>query len=246
MMAKIKIKIVILGNLPHRFNIQKIQQWRSGLFSIVESIDYHSLTSDSDTLGWAYSDELISTQLPDFQDSDFLLALTNVPLENDWYSRRLKNNKVIFTFHEIKDYLLYENIPLENVVLRVLYAYSLGYMRSGGKIPEYHELSGFTHDETRGCLYDMNGIKFDLVESCVNPIICIDCEHKLSSGKVPLNLISDTKQELKKVKKDLYFRWMDFIKIHPVLSVAISLFSVVFFGSVSSLIATLIYEKLIK
>lgn len=119
-------------------------------------------------------------------------------------------------------------------------------MRSGGKIPEYHELSGFTHDETRGCLYDMNGIKFDLVESCVNPIICIDCEQKLSSGKVPLNLISDTKQELREVKKDLYFRWMDFIKIHPILSVAISLFSVVFFGSVSSLIATLIYEKLIK
>lgn len=46
MMAKIKVKIVILGNLPHRFNIQKIQQWRSSLFSIAESIDYHSLTSD--------------------------------------------------------------------------------------------------------------------------------------------------------------------------------------------------------
>lgn len=245
-MAKIKIKIVILGNLPHRFNIQKIQQWQSNLFSIAEGIDYHSLTSDSDTIGWGYSDKLISTQLPDFQDSNFLLALTNVPLENDWYSRRLKNNKVIFTFHEIKDYLLYENIPLENVVLRILYAYSLGYMRSGGKIPEYHELSGFTHDETRGCLYDMNGIKFDLVESCVNPIICSDCEHKLSSGKVPLNLISDTRKELNKVKKDLYFRWVDFIKIHPILSVMISLFSVVFFGSASSLIATLIYEELIK
>lgn len=245
-MAKIKIKVVILGNLPHRFNIQKIQQWESNLFAIANDIDYHSLTSDSDTPGWGYSDALISKQLPDFEDSNFLIALTNVPLENNWYSRRLQNNKVVFTFHEIKDYLLYENIPLENVVLRVLYAYSLGYMRSGGKIPEYNEVSGFTHDETRGCLYDMNGIKFDLVESCDGPIICNDCEHTLASGKVPLNLIADTRKELKKVRKDIYFRWVDFIKIHPILSLIISLLSVVFFGSISSLIATLIYEKLIK
>ncbi|PHZ21489.1 hypothetical protein [Yersinia massiliensis] len=245
-MSKIKIKIVVLGNLPHRFDIHKIKQWNSNLFEISEEIDYHSLTCNSDTDGWAYSDNVIANQLPSFCDADFLVALTNVPLEDNWYSRRLKDNKVSFTFHEIKDLLVYNNIPLENVVLRILYAYSFGYMMSGNKIPSYDDTPGFTHDETRGCLYDMNGIKFDLVESCDNPIICKDCRHNLSIKKVPLNLIDDVRKELKKIRKTRYYRWADFIKVHPIISLTISLLSVVCLGILSSVIASLLYEYFIK
>lgn len=245
-MAKIKIKIIILGNLPRRFKIEKIQNWKSNLFTIDKNIDYHSLTCDSDIDNWGYSDELISEQLPEFEEASFLIALTNVPLENNWYSRRLKGNRVTFTFHEIKDLLLYENIPLENVFLRVLYAYSLGYMRAGNTIPECGDVTAFTHDETRGCLYDMNGIKFDLIESCNKPIICTECEHRLSTGKVPLNTIASTRKELNKIRKSVYYRWVDFIKLHPIISLSISLLSVLFFGVTSSLIATLLYEKVIK
>ena len=40
-------------------------------------------------------------------------------------SRRLGDNQIVFTFNQIKDYLAWENIPLENAILRVLYAYTL-------------------------------------------------------------------------------------------------------------------------
>lgn len=241
-MAKIKIKIVTLGYIPARFDIKKVQHWKSNLFEI-SSVDYHNLNCDSDIDdAWAYSDDLINRQIPDVDDANFLVVLTNVPLEYNWYSRRLGNNKVIFTFHEIKDYLLYDNIPLENVVYRILYAYSLVYMRSDRRIPDYGEIPGFTHDETKGCLFDMNGIKSDLIESCSKPIICRECEHKLANRMVPNNVIENIKSELKRIKKPLYYIWLDFVKVHPIISLAISSFTVIFLGVIGSLIATSIYE----
>ncbi|MBC3212749.1 hypothetical protein [Serratia fonticola] len=241
-MEKVKIKLATLGYIPARFDIKKVKYWKSELFEI-SSIDIHNLNCESDIdYYWAYSDGLINQQVPELDSSDFLVVLTNVPLENNWYSRRLGGNKIAFTFHEIKDYLLYDNIPLENVIYRILYAYSLVYLRSGRRIPNYEETPGFTHDETKGCLFDMNGIKSDLIESCNKPIICKECEHTLASAKVPINLTENIKLELKRIKKTLYYRWLDFIKLHPIISLIISSFTVIIFGVISSLIATNIYE----
>lgn len=78
-------------------------------------------------------------------------------------------------------------------------------MRSGHRIPDYGEAPGFTHDETKGCLFDMNGIKSDLIESCNKPIICRECEYKLTNAMVPNNVIENIKHELKSVKKPLYY-----------------------------------------
>lgn len=118
----------------------------------------------------------------------------------------------------VKDFLKDENIPLENVVYRILYAYSLAYKSSGDRVSSYDDTPGFTHDETKGCLFDMNGLKTDLIESCDKPIICNDCEHKLSTRKVPTNLIETVKKELRGIRKARYYRWADFIKSHPILS----------------------------
>ena len=244
-MQKIKIKLITLGHIPPKLDKKKILKLKSSLFSIDGNIDDYPLTCDSD-IEWAFSDELMSEQLPTLQDNDFLIAITNVPLEQNWYSRRLGNNNILFTFHEIKDFLEYANIPLENAIFRVLYAYSMVYMKSGNKIPDYDSVVGFTHDETKGCLFDMNGIKTDLIESCAPPIICRDCEHKFSGKNISLNLIQSIKHEIKKIKKPLYYRWVDFVKVHPVISLVLSMFSVVILGMISSIFATLVYEHLVK
>ncbi|WP_038901207.1 hypothetical protein [Dickeya dadantii] len=246
-MSKVIIKIVTLGHMPARFNKNKIAEYKSSLFEITGVIDDYPLTCDSDIPEyWAFSDKLISEQLPTCNDADILIAITSIPLQYDWYSRRLNGNKVAFTFHMVKDFLKEENIPLENVVYRILYAYSLAYKRSGDRLPNYDDTPGFTHDETKGCLFDMNGLKTDLIESCDKPIICKDCEHKLSTGKVPTNLIDTVKKELKEIKKPLYYRWIDFVKSHPIISLCLSMISVVILGMISSIFATLVYEHLIK
>src|SRR5208283_5115351 len=51
-------------------------------------------------------------------------CIVNVPIQDNWYSRRLGNNQVVFTFHQINEFLEHFNIPIENVIYRLLYAYT--------------------------------------------------------------------------------------------------------------------------
>lgn len=233
-MSKVKIKLVSIGHLPINFQTAKVLRWQSSLFDVVGEFENYALRCDSDGPDWEFSDALVKTQLPTKFDSDFMIAIVNVPIESNWYSRRLGDNKVVFTFHQIKDILEYYNIPLENVIYRLLYAYTLLYKRAGDKIPDYDEAPGFTHDETRGCLFDMNGIKTDIVASCDKPIICGECEERLKQEKVSNDLISSAKGEINKIRKELYYRAVDFVKKHPLWALALSSLFAVFLGVVSS------------
>jgi len=243
-MSKIKINLVTVGHLPADFDKSKIQSWKSDVFSIEGDIEDYSLVNDSDGEGWSYTDANLTNQLPCKVAGDFLIALVNVPLELNWYSRRLNDNKVIFTFHEMREILKFSNIPLENIVLRLLYAYSLQFKRSNGKLPTSNEYTNFTHDETRGCLFDMNGIKTDVVYSCHQPDICPDCVGRLRNETVSDNLISKVQLEIKKVQKTLFYRVLDFVKVYPVCSLTISAVSAIVLGTVGSYLATIIYVEL--
>lgn len=243
-MKKVKIKVITIGHLPLHLNLKKVIAWNSSIFEISGEIENYSLRCDSDSYGWEFSDELIKAQLETKFDGDFLLAIVNVPIESNWYSRRLGDNQIVFTFNQIKDVLNQENIPLENAILRVLYSYTLLYKRAGNKIPSAHEAPSFAHDETRGCLFDMNGIKTDLVESCDVPIICEECQERLRKDRVSIEMIDIAKNEIKNIKKDLYFRVIDYIKIHPVISFIISTMFALSIGIAGSIMASYIYEAI--
>jgi hypothetical protein len=239
-MSKVRIKLVTIGHMPLSFNAAKIKKWKSSTFEIVEDIDNYTLNCDSDGERWEFSDQLVKDQLPDQSNRDFMIAIVNVPIEDNWYARRLGDNQVVFTFHEIKEILGYSNIPIENVIYRILYAYTLLYRRAGNQIPELGETVGYTHDETRGCLFDMNGIKTDIIASCHKPIICDECQVKLSTERVSKSDIDLSKKEIKKIRKDLYFRILGGVKKHPVWALFLSSIFAVSLGVASSLIASFI------
>ncbi|NHR07321.1 hypothetical protein HA052_19210 [Chromobacterium haemolyticum] len=221
-MEKVKIKLVTIGHLPLHLNLRRVSAWSSEVFELVGGIDNFDLRCDSDGPDWEFSDDLLRKQLPALSGADFLLTIVNVPIENNWYCRRLGNNQVVFTFSQIREFLAWENIPLENAILRVLYAYTLLYLRSGNKMPGFSEAPSFTHDETRGCLFDMNGIKSDLVESCNKPVVCGECEERLRNERVSNQTINTVQKETKQIRKQLYYRVFDFVKAKPVITLAIS------------------------
>jgi len=134
------------------------------------------------------------------------------------------------------------NIPLENILFRLLYAYNLLFKRSGDKIPESDDITNFTHDETRGCLFDMNGIKTDIVYSLHEPIICPDCVERLRKDKVSNETISYTQKEISTIKKPLFYRLLSFVEKHPIWSIIISSTVAIIIGIISSYIATVLYE----
>jgi hypothetical protein len=121
----------------------------------------------------------------------------------------------------MRNILEYSNIPLENIILRILYEYTLVYKRFGS-IPCVDQDIRFTHDETRGCLFDMTGHKRDVVHSCTKPKLCNACTHKLQNEGISKEIIEAASHEIKKIQKRLFYRIYDFIKIKPVVSILIS------------------------
>jgi hypothetical protein len=243
-MSKVKIKMITLGHMPPHVDIDKIRSWHSQIFEIVGSIENQEIRRNSDGVDWEFSDVLLGEEVAVDPAVNIVFALTSVPLEMNWYSRRIGRNRVVLTFHEIKEYLKQENIPLENLVLRVLYAYSLVFLRSGNKIPDYVDATSFTHDETRGCLYDMNGVKSDVIESCVEPIICSECQEKMRVQRVSNNAISSAQNEMKKIRKNAYFRAADFVKRRPFAALVISSLFALLIGTLGSILASYIYQAI--
>lgn len=245
-MQKVKIKLVTIGHLPLGFQLAKIKKWESSIFEVVDGIENYALRCNSDSQGWEFSDALVKGELPQSSGADFLIAIVNVPIQDNWYSRRLGDNQVVFTFYQIRDILESKNIPLENVIYRLLYAYTLVYKRCNNSIPSLSSKSGLTHDETRGCLFDMNGIKTDLVASCDKPKLCSECQEKLRKERVSNEYINGAQKEIIKIRKELFYRLSDWIKKHPILALLISGFFALLIGVASSIVGSYVYSFLLN
>jgi len=243
-MDKIKIKIVLLGHVPYSLRFDKIKEWDSKLFKVVD-IGSYNITSGADLPSWAFSDNNIEKQLPVREMEDILLAITNVPIENNYYLRRFSNNRVCLTYKGITEILLFNNIPLENLVLRTLYSTSFVYKRYGNRIPQMSENIRYTHDETKGCIFDMNGVKTDVVYSLDRPQLCHSCVEILRSNeinRIDINIINNAQKELRKIRKAKYYQTFDWIKKRPIWALIISIIGAVCLGTISSVIATYIMK----
>lgn len=241
-MTKIKITIAFLGQIPIKLDKQIIAKRASKHFEIDKVLNI-PITSNADGIDWGYSDENIKNMLPNEYSGDFLIAITHVPLENNYYARRFSGNRVCATFYEIADILKISNIPFENLVYRLLYSYLLVYKRNENKLPEPGENINFTHDETRGCIFDMNGIKSDIIYSTNKPKLCNDCIQVLKQKGLTDVELKEIQSELNKIGKSSYYKILDFIQAKPILALIISSFTAIILGVIGSIIASFIYEK---
>lgn len=227
-----------MGHLPIEFNPRIIKQWKSDLFEIADKIESFGFQAKSQREDWSFSDEQLETEIPKITDgANFTIALVNIPLEDKYFARLLSDNRIVLTFHEIKDYLESKNIPIENIVLRVLYSSLFVYKRYREKIPPNSEVANFTHDDTRGCLYDMDGIRGDLIYSCDQPILCDGCRGNLINHHISKEDIDICKREIIKIKKPLVYKISDFIKKRPLVSISISAVAAIFIGVVSAILS---------
>lgn len=243
-MDKIKIKIVIVGSLPFSLKETKIEKWKSDIFEVSGKIQHYELPTDSDLPNWVFSDKNLGEQVPTEFDERFLVAIVNVPLEENWYLRRLSGNRIVFTFYKMEEILRSRNIPLENIIYRLLYASSLAFKSHTNRIPEVSEIKNFTHDETRECLFDMNPNKYDVVYSCHKPIICQDCVARLRRRTVSLDEIRTSQKEIKKIRKILFYQIADWTKKHPIWAIIISSLYAILLGSIGSILGSFVYDLL--
>jgi hypothetical protein len=244
---KVKIQLAFLGHLPYEIDKCKLQCWKSELFEVVGSIKNYSIGTNSDDDDWGYTDKNIQKNMPPRDNSsDILIAVTNVRLEGNYYTRRFINDSICLTFHEMLEILDEKNIPIENFILKVMYSLSIIYKRYDNRIPEMFEMTNFTHDETKGCLFDMNGNKTDIIYSTNKPIICSTCLGTLVEKGLDKILLKKVQVELNKIQKDLYYRISDFIKTHPKWAIFISSISAIILGTLGSILASYMWENYMK
>lgn len=243
-MALPKIKLAVLGRLPPEFDPGDLVKWTSATFEVDPRIESFELNEDAQGVDWEYTDQQLEKYLSTITDGSFLVILLSVKLQDNWYVRRLPGNRILFTFHDIDQILRFHHIPLTNVALRVLYAASLIYRRYGNRIPPTTERTNYAHDETRGCLFDMNASKLDVVHSCHEPILCEYCVGQLKSAQISNEVIRTVQSEIRKIRKPLFQRMADFIQNHPVWSIVISVATALSVGVLASVIAAFIYDAI--
>lgn len=237
----IDIHMVTMGHMPVDFDMNIIMDWKSKVFK-VGNFSKITLRVDSDMPDHSFSDGILANQLSNISGGDFVFIITNVPLEENWYSRRITDNMVVFTFHEIKEILENYNVPLENIVLRMLYAYSFLCLRNNKRLPSLSSGIHFTHSEARGCIYDFNGIKSDVHHSCDSPIICDKCTQDIRNNNVSEIIIDSGKNEINNIKRKLYYRIVRFMKKRPIASFLYSVSLASIIGLSTSIFGSFLYK----
>lgn len=128
----------------------------------------------------------------------------------------------------------YSDFTIEQYVLRNAYELAILFIANGKLM-----LSGCTtwaHDEVRGCLFDMNANKPDIVFSLHRPKLCQACKTRVSSKQAPSALIPTLESELNRIQKTLYVRIAEWVKSHPIAALFITAGSSVVLNFASSVI----------
>lgn len=245
-----KIKIVTYGNVKHRLDIDSIIRWKSRLFTIIPDINEYNIGVKSDIGSWGFSDRCLRLNLPSIesimvgdslsQDADLYVYVTNVPLEDNYFSRIIAPNRIVLSIFQVQDILRRADIPLENFIIAMLYDYSLMFTASGRSLSMEYE-NELAHNDANGCIFNNCGHKEEIIDTCLKPHLCDICKSHFLQNSVPADQISGINSELRRLDRPIYYRLKHFIKERPVMALLLSAFTTILL----SIIAGLILEKLL-
>ncbi|MFA5190938.1 MAG: hypothetical protein WC740_09435 [Verrucomicrobiia bacterium] len=232
-MKPLNVSLVSLGSLKYPINIDFIEKWASEILAVKHRATVNHLP-DSEGQFWEYSGRQLRSLVQADNDADFTVALINAPLEDNYYMRRLDDDVVVISLYEMADIVQSSNFTIEHYILRNIYELAVLYVGNNERIPP----SGYTwaHDDVRGCLFDMNSTKSDIVFSMHRPRLCDACRHRLSSVQIDSQFLPTLDKELRRIEKTLYFRMIEWVKAKPKCALALTAVSAVILNLVASLI----------
>jgi hypothetical protein len=231
-MAALRLKIIKIGTSRHSSIwefVDKIKNTNySKLFKITEVTEI--ALPDADCYGWSYSKESLESKVTINGNVDIALGFIDQPFNDNYFAHRLTDSTGIVSLFEVDSIFSDANVHEKNFLLLMIYVSIMIYYTKANVIREIH------HDDTRSCLFDMCGNKEDIIHSATKPCICYECESTLRKYELPTGLIDTLKQELKRIKKPLFYRIKDWIKAHPILSLIITFLSSILINMVSSIL----------
>lgn len=220
---KYKITLIKLGHAGRLVDLQKIKNWKSDLFEITEiqCVDHLPESDIQDGyLDQKYTKEKLQTIISCPKDSDFAVAIMPYRFKDDFYMHRIGTNCVVISLYGIPEILGLEHISVENFVIRQLYEVcAIKHLTSDISNDDVYK---FVHRDTRGCIFDMNGERADILYNTETPTICESCKDTFKRKQINSQIIATFEKELKRIKKPLILRIERIIEKYPLVSVIVS------------------------
>jgi len=213
----VKIKLFILGNIRYCINYERLFKWHSSFFSI-SGPNTLQILPETDMPLWTYSDEKINTVLKEDRNFDIVLGVINSRIEDNYYMRRIADNKVILSLYETLEVLNKLELSVEDFILKNIYEIVLIHLKCGN-IPE--TAYQIAHEDFRSCLFDLNYDKMDIYHSLHKPQLCDAC-YAYFLETVPKEDVDNVLNELKRIKKPLFISMKEWIKKHPIISLVLA------------------------
>lgn len=237
-MKKVRVALVSLGHQSSTLDFRYIKKWKSEIFEIVDRNEIRSL-DDAKGFNWEYPDAQLQQVVRPVPGCDVTIGLCSAPLEDNYYSRRLDNNVVALSIFQIQGILQGNNLRIENFVLRNIYQYSVYFHAFGCRVPSRAEAS-WSHQDIRGCLFDLNATKVDIIKSMHKPNLCEDCQGRIKKLQIDAGFVPTITRELSCIRRDLFYILSDWVIQHPIWSIAFT----GAFGIFLNVLASVIFEKL--
>jgi hypothetical protein len=235
---KVKVRLLQLGSLP--VSLTKVVQWKSGYFEIDTRVYQKGSLPNSDGEGWSYSKKLLNKIVGKGAGADITVGIIDKPIEGNYYLHRLTDKTCVLSLYQMTSILAAENIPVDLFIIRNLYEMVCLYYEFGEKLSS--GAYSVHHEDTRGCLYDFNAIKTDIVASTKQVGLCVGCKARLSKTQLPQGFVAGFERELKRLKKPLVYAAIGFVKEHPYWSLLLS----TLFGLVLNVAANIVYAVWLK
>jgi hypothetical protein len=238
-----KIKLVVIGHADRVVDFDYLLKHNSKYFQYTEIERINNLPSCEKNDGYldvVYSTEEMTTLLKDIQFDGLCIAIMNYRFDDNFYMHRVASNKVCISIFGIESILSKKKISIENFIVKNTYeAFVFCKLYNNLLSPEVYK---FPHLDTRGCLFDMNGDKDDIIYNTESPIICDECKSKINQKSIPNNFIRNIQNELEKIKKPAIKRIEIFIKQYPLFSILLTFM----FSTVINVISNYIWETISK
>lgn len=234
---KSKITIIKLGHIDHFVNIQKIKKWKSNLFEVI-NIQCVEHLPDSEIidgfLDQKFTKEKLSEIISCPKGSDFAIAIMPYRFIDNFYMHRIRNNCVVISLCGISDILEKDNISTENFIIKQIY--EICAIKNLVNDIASDDVYQFVHLDTRGCIFDMNGQRSDILYNTEKPIICESCKNTFKKKQINAEIVSILEKELKRIKKPLILRIERYIRKYPLVSVILSILLGISLNLISNLI----------
>lgn len=221
-MNMIKIKLIIIGHSDRVVNFDLIKKYKSKFFNFSDIERINNLPNpekDDGYLDIVYTIAEIRTVMNDIKFDGLCIAIMNYGFDDNFYMHRVGNNKVCISIFELESILSEKKISIENFIIKNAYEI---FIFNQLRILNDEDENEFVHSDTRGCLFDLNGDKRDIIYNTEKPIICDECKGKISKKSIPKNFLEDIQGELLKIDKPIIKKIENFISKYPLFSVLVT------------------------